>query len=495
MTKQSIGHHRLAFLALKGMVKGPPKWLDRKVYSFRKWFELAESRDKCFSLLSSVCQTLKTCMSPFLLYFDYFKDFSIYFIVKGTIDRLDHICDHISDNQPCLTVSEVEKNILNTLLVTLIVSVVCSCLHLFHRRHHFFVTNYFFNFVLFILSPFLPAIYHMHVGSMSQTLKKERKSIPNTVYQKREQHIAKLRDILQQSKSIEVGVEAVNQIIVLCGLASFFPLVFKGPSGQTYSYFYGVATLVLKGNAPLFCSSILISLLGPCFFFLKDENHKKSNALCTTSKVVLFLRNFLFMLARLGAIISALFLPVICQWDVFVANEGVDASTRLAFPPIEQEFSKHFIISLQLLSDQVVNNTSFVICFLLIHVLVVATNAIWRSPRFGASTMVERWLHLLSSLWLPQPYLTRREVNRGEEKSELRFLLGLHTCENICLLLVSRWAYQPAYPRALIGLDILIVTFNALALALAIYYTSNIELYGDLPDSFPNLPSFGPEVS
>ena len=101
---------------------------------------------------------------------------------------------------------------------------------------------------------------------MNETLEKEKKDLTNVEYQTRKQHIEKLRGIVLQSKSIEVGLEAISQIFILCGLATFYSYVFKAPSGQTYSYFYGVAFLVLKGNALFFIGSIFISFLGPCWF-------------------------------------------------------------------------------------------------------------------------------------------------------------------------------------------------------------------------------------
>ena len=40
-------------------------------------------------------------------------------------------------------------------------------------------------------------------------------------------------------------------------------------------------------------------------------------------------RNVLFLLARVFAIASAIFIPVIKGWDVFIGNQGVDATSLL----------------------------------------------------------------------------------------------------------------------------------------------------------------------
>ena len=169
--------------------------------------------------------------------------------------------------------------------------------------------------------------------------------------------------------------------------------------------------------------------------------------------------------------------------------------------------------------------------------------------------MRERLLHLVSSFWLPIPFLTIRGVDRGEDKAELWFCVILHTAENLGLLLVSRWAYLGGYPfgvfllqislvtlnitilmvslvkkekrkgslfvwfyllffvafnlaavflprlfsdsflPGLLLLDLIIIAFNILGVATAYLYTKRFELYADIPDSLPNLPTFGPEVN
>jgi len=548
---QAIGHHRLAHLALKG----PPNFLDRQIYQLRKWMDHVEGKNKYWSACISTIQTLASCVTPFFLFLDYVKDPVLLLILRGTVQRLEEGCNSlsISSSDSCLAASQAEKNLLNALLIILSVSIVTTSLHAFHQRKNFFRTNSLFDFILFISSPLLPAVYHLQIVSKSRTLETEKTSMAITEYQNRKQHLTKLTEVLQQSRSIEIGLEAITQILVLCGLAAFAPFVFKAPSGQSYSYFFGVALLVLKGNAPLFFASILISFIGPCFFYVNNENHKKKESLSGSRKVVLLLRNFLFLLARVSTFISSLFLPIISQWDMFVANEGVDASSRLDHPFIQLEFSRHFSVGLEYLSDQIGRNCNAFLLFFLLHLLIVATHAILRSPKFVTCTMKERWLHLVSSFWLPLPFLTIRGVDRGEEKAELWFLITLHTCENVALLLISRWAHLPAFPDGLlviqislltvnivalisslakrhqfegrtfvrsflavfVGFNIVaiflprsftsgfelglfvihicIVTLNTLAVALSVLYTSKMELYANLPDSIPDLPSFGPE--
>ena len=130
-------------------------------------------------------------------------------------------------------------------------------------------------------------------------------------------------------KEIEVGLEAVMQILLFLGFACFYSYVFKAPSGQTYSYFFGVALLVLKGNIVLVFASIFLSFLGPCYFYLNRTNVLRHGSLNVSRKLVLMARNVLFLLVRVLAITSAIFIPVIKEWGAFVANDGLDASTLL----------------------------------------------------------------------------------------------------------------------------------------------------------------------
>ena len=162
-------------------------------------------------------------------------------------------------------------------------------------------------------------------------------------------------------------------------------------------------------------------------------------------------------------------------------------------------------------------------------------------------------LHLISSFWLPLPFLTIRGVDRGEEKAELWFLIVLHSLENALLLLVSRWGYGsntlgnfliqlmviivsvlmslstivgstkglksrhsfallclPAaiilavfasqafsdnLPIGIVLFDCVLVILNLFGVLLSVFYVNKVELYAGLPQDLSSLPSFGPEVS
>merc|ERR1719285_437622 len=105
--------------------------------------------------------------------------------------------------------------------------------------------------------------------------------------------------------------------------------MFKAPSGLTYSYFFGVALLVLKGSRELFVASIIISFFGPCFFYVLRTNVLRHGSLNMSRKLVLMARNVLFLLVRVLAITSVIFMPAIKSWDVFIKNRGIDASSNL----------------------------------------------------------------------------------------------------------------------------------------------------------------------
>ena len=128
--------------------------------------------------------------------------------------------------------------------------------------------------------------------------------------------------------------------------------------------------------------------------------------------------------------------------------------------------------------------------------MLVASHAIFYSAKFGKSKMRERALHLISSFWLPLPFLTIRGVDRGEEKAELWFLIVLHSLENFLIVSISRIVYlQESYPLAIVIFDCVLVFLNLMGVALSVIYVTKVELYAGLPQDLSSLPSFGPEVS
>ena len=164
--------------------------------------------------------------------------------------------------------------------------------------------------------------------------------------------------------------------------------------------------------------------------------------------------------------------------------------------------------------------------------------------------MRERIMHLVSSFWLPMPFLTCREVDRDDQKSELWFLVALHGLENFLLLLVSRLAYS-SYPLdhflvhvlvainilaiffsvinfktcrnlavllislvafniaaaflvealvteitlGLFSIDLCLVLTNVSGILVSVTYQQKVALFAGVPTNLSDLPSFGPEVS
>ena len=140
--------------------------------------------------------------------------------------------------------------------------------------------------------------------------------------------------------------------------------------------------------------------------------------------------------------------------------------------------------------------------FVVVHLMLVTSHAIIRSPKFGKSMMRERLIYLVSSFWLPLPFLTIRGVDRGEEKAELWFLVVLHSLENFMIVLASRLVYLlscsdllESYPLGIVVFDCSLVCLNLMAVLVTVFYVKKIELYAGLPTDLPSsLPSFGPEV-
>ena len=340
------------------------------------------------------------------------------------------------------------------------------------------------------------------------------------------------------------------QIVLLSGLATFKWFVYIAPSGQSYSYFWGVALLVLNGNTALFVASLLACFVGTCLFYVNYTNTLLRGSLNLTRKVVLLTQNLLFFLVRVLTIISAIFIPVISNWGVFVGNQGVDGTSKLASPFFIFEFQKHFSEGLDAVTTQVRWNALLFVGFVFLHLVLVAGHALLCSPKFRRSMLWEMMMHLVSSFWLPMPFLTRREVDRDYQKSELWFLVVLHGFENFLLLLVSRLAYS-SYPldhflvHVLVAINILAIFFsiinfktcrnlvlllislialnivaaflvkalvtkntlglflidlwlvltNVLGILVSATYQRKIALFAGVPTNLSDLPSFGPEVS
>ena len=165
--------------------------------------------------------------------------------------------------------------------------------------------------------------------------------------------------------------------------------------------------------------------------------------------------------------------------------------------------------------------------------------------------MRERLMHLVSSFWLPLPFLTPREVDTNDQKGETWFLIVLHSLENVCLLLISRWTYSvysigqffihaavainifatiisirnfktlkaqsfvllllvlvafnicaASFVRAMVldfdqgvfYIDLCLVVLNVLGILLSDIYQEKCAVYAGIPHTLVDLPSFGPEV-
>ena len=361
--KKTIGHNRLAHMALKG----PPNFMDRKLFELGKWVSEFEVRGKIYFYLVSSMRAIQASVSPFLLNLDYAKDLILYLILQETVQRLEGNCKKLSAlGVDCLAASGTEQDLLTALLVTFCVSIILTSINSFFMRKRFFKTNFGLNFVFGFISPLLPAVYHIRLSQMRLELNKPKTKLSKEDFRRKAEQIETLSNSVQQTKEIEVGLEAVMQILLLLGLACFYPYVFKAPSGQTYSYFFGVALLVLKGNKVLFFASLFFSFLGPCIFYVNRTNILRHGSLTFSRKLVLMARNVLFLLVRVLTITSAIFIPVIKEWGAFVANSGVNAATLLNSQIFRIEFQKYFSKGLDALTADIRMNSAFFLLFLFV---------------------------------------------------------------------------------------------------------------------------------
>ena len=332
------------------------------------------------------------------------------------------------------------------------------------------------DLIFSVLSPVLSALYHFRLSQMSFELERQKSKSSKDALLKKTKNIENLSNSVQSTKEIAVGFEAIIQIFLLLGLITFYPFTFKSPSGQTYSYFFGVANLVLRGNLILFFASLFISFLGPCWFFVNRTNVLQHGSLNMSRKLVLMARNVLFFLVRVLAITSAIFMPVIKNWDVFIKNRGIDASSNLGDWRFHLKSQEYFSKELDKVTGEIRMNALFFGLLLFIHFTLVAIYGYFRSAKFCKGSIKEQAIYLVSTLSLPMPFLTIRGVDRGEEKAELWFLVTLHSLENFLIVLASRLVYtQSSYPLEIIIFDCGLVLVNILAVSVSVLYVTKLE--------------------
>ena len=334
--------------------------------------------------------------------------------------------------------SGTEKDILIAFLITFCISIALTSIDSFFLRKRFFKTNIWVDMVFGFLSPVLPAIYHFRLSQMRFQLDRQKSKASKDALMKKIRSIEKLSDSVQPPKIIEVGFEATVQIFLLLGSITFYPYTFKASSGQTYSYFFGVAHLVLRGNLNLFFASLFIYFLGLCWFYVNRTNILRHGSLNMSRKLVLMARNVLFLLVRVFVITSAIFIPSIRRWNVFIQNKATDASLLLSTWRLNREFQKYFSRGLDTVTAEIRTNCLIFGIFLLIHFTLVTSYGIFYSAKFNKGLIKEQASYLISTFSLPLPFLSIKGVDRGEEKAELWFLVVLHSLENFLIVLSSR---------------------------------------------------------
>ena len=370
--RQTIGHHRLAHMALRG----PPNFIDRIIFETGRSLMVLETKGKVYTLLLGSFRAIQTSIPPFFFNLDYLNDIILYLILKEfLILRIDESC--AQRDYDCMGTSETEKDILIAVLITFCISIALTSIDSFFLRKSFFKTNIWLDMVFGVLSPVLPAIYHFRLSQMRFQLVRQKSKANKDALMKKIRSIGKLSDSVQSTKEIEDGFEAIVQISLLLGLITFNPYTFKAPSGQTYSYFFGVAHLVLRGNLILFFASLFISFLGPCWIYVNRTNILRHGSLNMSRKLVLMARNILFLLVRVFVITSAIFIPSIRRWNVFIQNKAIDASLLLSNWRFNREFQKYFSRGLDTVTAEIRTNCLIFGIFLLIHFTLVTSYGIF----------------------------------------------------------------------------------------------------------------------
>jgi hypothetical protein len=472
--RQSVGDHRLAVL----LMNSAPNVLDKAAYELSYWANKMTTQSRLAFATFFMLSSIKKSLPSFFVLVDYIKDFITYRILANAIHSLDVVCKGLlQEGAFCLVSSEAELAFLTTLKVSLLVSILTTSLFCFLQRELFFPTRhcsapvrFCSGLFLLVCSPLLPILFHFQIMLLEGNLARRKKTI--ATYQEERVKIDTLITSSMQGKAIEVSSETIPQIILILLFISFYQYSMISPAGLRYSYFWGIAKIVLKDHYVLFVGSFIISLFGPCFFYVSYLAHSKNGSLNLTSKLVLVHSNVLLLVARLGSVASTLVITVL-------------ASSEFAMDHVN-DFNNHFSAALSKLSQEIGTNSIFLAALLFVHLLAITTHAILRSTKYPYSSLTERLLYLVSSFWLPLPFLTPRPVDRGEEGPEFRFLAALHTIENLAMLAISRAFYlHQGYPTAIWVLDLALIFSNILGVLLLVLYQRKLALYAGLGPDLP----------
>merc|ERR1719391_1438179 len=157
-----------------------------------------ESRSKINSYLVRSLRAIKISIPPFLLNLDYVKDLTLYLILRETVQRLEGNCKNLSALEiDCLASSGTEQDLLTALLVTLCVSIILTSINSFFLRRKFFKTNFWRSIVFGLISPLLPAIYHIRLSQMRLELKRQKSGLSSIELRKKSKQIETLLNSIQ----------------------------------------------------------------------------------------------------------------------------------------------------------------------------------------------------------------------------------------------------------------------------------------------------------
>ena len=156
--KRTIGHHRLAHMALKG----PPNFVEKIIFQIGKWMRELEAKGKVYQIIIGFLWALQTSISPFLLNLDYVKDLVLYLILRETVLRIEKTCEQLRFD--CLAASGTEQDLLLALLIIFCISIFSTSAMSFFERKQFFKTNRWLDILFCCVSPLLPGIYHFKVN-------------------------------------------------------------------------------------------------------------------------------------------------------------------------------------------------------------------------------------------------------------------------------------------------------------------------------------------
>ena len=272
--------------------------------------------------------------------------------------------------------------------------------------------------------------------------------------QELEAEIAILHRTKANMKLLQATVESIPQIIFLLSYLCFYDFLYVA-SGRRYDYFFGVANTMLgenMNNNIIFIVGFFLTLFSTVKAFVRQTHFFKHHSLDISRKISLTLYYLLSLMARVGAIVAALNLPVLINTGVMQTNFSKSSfSSRLNVVQFRNQFLLYFGVEADSdyngrrfsdISDQMLINVVFIGLLLLLHTTVITVHAFLTVPQFRKAKFLDKICTVIVNVFLVLPFRDPTEKDLDQDARQEWFLVILHLLENASLVSVSAVYYH-----------------------------------------------------